>query len=171
MDPSGSRATAHVRIRTAKLTDAETLERIEAVSFDSDRLSRRSLNHHLASETADVLIAELDGVAVGYAMMFYRRTTTIGRLYSIATLPQARGRGVGDALMAACERAARKRGCTILRLEVRQDNAGAIRLYEKLGYVAFGRYESYYEDGADALRFDKPLRTPNRVMTPKVRAA
>jgi ribosomal protein S18 acetylase RimI-like enzyme len=68
--------------------------------------------------------------------------------------------------MAACERAARKRGCETLRLEVRADNAGAIGLYEKLGYERFGRYENYYEDGAPALRFDKPL-----VRAARVRAA
>lgn len=153
MDPSGSR----VIIRRAKLNDAATLERIEAVSFDSDRLSRRSLNHHLQSETADVLLAETAGAAVGYAMMFYRRGTSVGRLYSIATLAEARGKGVARALMAACERAARKRGCAVLRLEVRPDNAAAIRLYGALGYVVFGRHENYYEDGTPALRFDKPL--------------
>lgn len=162
MDPSGSRAV----IRGAKLTDAADLERIEAVSFAGDRLSRRSLNHHLQSPTADVFVAELAKAIVGYAMMFYRRTSSVGRLYSIATLPAARGKGVAAGLMAACERAARKRGCETLRLEVREDNAGAIGLYEKLGYERFGRYEDYYEDGAPALRFDKPL-----VRAARIRAA
>lgn len=157
MDPSGSRAT----IRGAKLSDAEALERIEAVSFTGDRLSRRSLNHHLTSKTADVFVAEVARVIMGYAMMFYRSTSSVGRLYSIATLPEARGKGVAAGLMAACERAARKRGCGTLRLEVREDNTGAIRLYEKLGYDRFGRYENYYEDGAPALRFEKSL-SPSR---------
>lgn len=166
MDPSGSR----VAVRAAKLTDAGDLERIEAVSFDGDRLSRRSLNHHLQSPTSDVFVAELAKKIMGYAMMFYRRTTTVGRLYSIATLPEARGRGVAEALMLACERAARRRGCATLRLEVREDNASAIRLYDKLGYVTFGRHENYYEDGAPALRFDKAL-TSRRTSSQRLRAA
>lgn len=166
MDPSGSRADAPVRIRSAKPDDAETLERIELATFDGDRLSRRSLRHHLVSPTADVMIAEIGREPAGYAMMFYRRGTRIGRLYSISTLPQARGRGVARALMAACERAARRRDCSVLRLEVREDNAAAIRLYESLGYVAFGRYETYYDDGASALRFDKPLRGPLAARSP-----
>lgn len=153
MDPSGSR----VAIRGATSDDAGDLERIEAVSFDGDRLSRRSLKHHLVSETCDVLVAQLGRTIVGYAMVFYRSTTSIARLYSIATTPEARGHGVGDRLMDGVERAARKRQCTAMRLEVRTDNAGAIRLYERRGYVRFGRHENYYEDGAPALRFEKPL--------------
>jgi ribosomal protein S18 acetylase RimI-like enzyme len=153
MDPSGSR----VAIRAAKIDDAAALERIEAVSFDGDRLSRRSLKHHLQSPTCDALVAMLAGRIVGYAMLFYRSTSTLARLYSIATIPEARGKGVANALMTACEKAARKRGCTALRLEVRIDNPGAIGLYRKLGYIGFGRYENYYEDGEAALRFEKPL--------------
>jgi ribosomal protein S18 acetylase RimI-like enzyme len=153
MDPSGSR----VAIRAAKIDDAAALERIEAVSFDGDRLSRRSLNHHLQSPTCDAFVAVLAGRIVGYAMLFYRSTSTLARLYSIATVPEARGKGAANALMAACEKAARKRSCTALRLEVRADNPGAIGLYRKLGYAEFGRYENYYEDGEAALRFEKPL--------------
>jgi ribosomal-protein-alanine N-acetyltransferase len=153
MDPSGSR----VAVRVAKPDDIDALERIEAASFDGDRLSRRSLGHHLQSQTCDVFVATLGGAVSAYAMMFYRRTSSIGRLYSIASLPEARGHGLAARLVAACEKAAAARGCSALRLEVREDNAAAIRLYQKLGYSAFGRYEGYYEDGAPALRFEKPL--------------
>ena len=59
--------------------------------------------------------------------------------------------------MDACERAALKRGCDRLRLEVREKNRPAIALYETLGYVRIGRYEDYYQDGASALRFEKQL--------------
>ena len=153
MDPSGSRVT----VRGAKSDDVADLEHIEAVSFDGDRLSRRSLNHHLQSRTCDAFVAQLAGRTIGYAMLFYRSTSSLARLYSIATVPEARGKGVANALMAASEKAARKRGSTTLRLEVRVDNPGAIGLYRKLGYVEFGRYENYYEDGKAALRFEKPL--------------
>ncbi len=153
MDPSGSR----VVIRRANGQDVDALERIEADSFDGDRLSRRSLRHHLQSATCDAFVATLGREIVGYAMMFYRSSTRIGRLYSIATLPAARGKGAARKLMAACEAAARRRGCTSLRLEVRTDNAAAIGLYRDLGYTVFGTYEAYYEDGQGALRLEKPL--------------
>jgi [ribosomal protein S18]-alanine N-acetyltransferase len=156
MDPSGSR----VSVRGARLQDVPDLERIEAVAFATDRLSRRSLNRHVQSATADVLVATADRKTVGYAVLFYRRSTPLARLYSIATDPAARGRGVARALLKAGERSARLRGCIGVRLEVRVDNAAAIRLYEQEGYRPFGRRESYYEDGAPALRFQKPLAQP-----------
>jgi ribosomal protein S18 acetylase RimI-like enzyme len=95
-------------------------------------------------------------------MVFYRSSSNLARLYSIATLPEARGKGVAAALMDGVERAARKRGCTRLRLEVRTDNAGAIALYCKRGYGEFGRYENYYADGKPALRFEKQLSLAKR---------
>ncbi|MEJ0097539.1 MAG: hypothetical protein WDM84_05845 [Bauldia sp.] len=40
---------------------------------------------------------------------------------------------------------------------MREDNLPAIRLYERLGYRRIGRHARYYADGADALRYEKPL--------------
>ena len=38
----------------------------------------------------------------------------------------------------------------------------AIGRYEKSGYRMFGRLHRYYDDGGDALRFDKPLVSRRR---------
>jgi len=162
MPPSGVPSGSRVAIRGARPDEAETLEHIEAQCFETDRMSRRALTHHLRSETADVLIAELHGRVAGYAMMFYRANATVARLYSIATLPEARGNGVADALMEAAERAARRRGYAALRLEVRSDNPAATKLYAKRGYAEFGAYQDYYADGMSARRFEKPLTPRSR---------
>ncbi len=146
-----------VTIRAAKPADLATLQAIETACFTQDRLSPRAMARHLASPTADVLLATLGAEPAGYALLLYRSTSTLARLYSIATLPVARGKGVGRRLMDALERAAKKRGCDRLRLEVREKNRPAIALYESLGYRRIGRYENYYQDGAPALRFEKPL--------------
>ena len=37
------------------------------------------------------------------------------------------------------------------------DNPAAQRLYERKGYRRFGLKSGYYEDGADALRYEKAL--------------
>jgi ribosomal protein S18 acetylase RimI-like enzyme len=44
-----------------------------------------------------------------------------------------------------------------MRLEVREHNRRAVARYKKTGYRLFGRHGTYYDDRADALRFDKPL--------------
>ncbi|HEV2625300.1 MAG TPA: GNAT family N-acetyltransferase, partial [Xanthobacteraceae bacterium] len=59
--------------------------------------------------------------------------------------------------LAAAEQAARRRGRLVMRLEVRERNRRAIARYKKTGYRLFGRHRAYYDDRADALRFDKPL--------------
>jgi len=45
----------------------------------------------------------------------------------------------------------------VMRLEVHHTNHAAIARYRKSGYREFGRHRRYYEDGGDALRFEKRL--------------
>lgn len=151
-------ATAAVRVRRAELSDLDDLVALEESSFATDRLSRAQYRRHLDSETAQVLVASANHRRfLGTAVVFFRKGTQVARLYSIATHAQARGKGVGSALLQAAEDLARRRHCTALRLEVRTDNETAIRLYERLGYVRIGRYGHYYGDGADAWRYEKKV--------------
>jgi len=52
----------------------------------------------------------------------------------IACYPQYRGKGVGSALMAIVDQLAQEAGCQIISLEVFEQNEGALRLYQRLGY-------------------------------------
>lgn len=151
-------ATAAVRVRRAELSDLDDLVALEESSFDSDWLSRAQYRRHLDSETAQVLVASANHRKfLGTAVVFYRKSSSVARLYSLATKTEARGKGVGSALIDAAEQAARQHRCRALRLEVREDNAIAIGLYERLGYRKIGRYPTYYRDGADAMRYEKTL--------------
>ena len=151
-------ATAAVRVRRAELSDLDDLVALEESSFATDRLSRAQYRRHLDSESAQVLVASANHRRfLGTAVVFFRKGTHIARLYSIATRLEARGKGVGSALLEASEQLAAKRGCTALRLEVRTDNEEATRLYERLGYRRIGHYDRYYGDGADAWRYEKVL--------------
>lgn len=151
--------TAAFRLRRAAPGDLDALVDLENASFQADRLSRRQYAHHLRSASAVVIVATAGHNLLGSAVAFFRRGAQTGRLYSIAVGEAARGRGVGEALLAAVERSARRRGCQRIRLEVRPDNAAAIRLYQRHGYRRFGSLRAYYEDGTDAWRYEKPLRT------------
>lgn len=142
-------------IRAARAGDLDAIVAIETRVFDGDQLSRRSIRRLLGVATAATVVADEDGLS-GYAMIGFRRGSRLGRVFSLAVLPDRGRRGLGAALLAACEADAWRRGCTGVRLEVRADNAPAIRLYERTGYVCFGRLEGYYEDGGTALRFQKP---------------
>ena len=95
-------------------------------------------------------------------MALYRQRSKVARLYSIAVAPHSAGRGVGPLLLQAVEAAASARGCTSIRLEVHETNTAAIARYRKSAYREFGRHRRYYEDGGDALRFEKPLPGPSK---------
>jgi [ribosomal protein S18]-alanine N-acetyltransferase len=155
------RPSASVRIRRARADDLVRLVEIENAVFATDRMSARQWRRHVANPAADVLVAEREGAIVGAAVVFFHANHRIARLYSIAVAPEARGAGVGEELLAAAERNARKREREKFRLEVRTDNAAARRLYERRGYRVFGTKPGYYEDGADAARYEKAL-SPSR---------
>lgn len=141
------------RLRDATPADLPALLALEA-RFPGDRVSARQFLHHMRSHSARLRVAD---DASGYALVFLRRGSTLARLYSIAVDPAARGRGLGHALLADAERAARGAGADRLRLEVRVDNPAAIALYLSRGYEEFGRHVDYYDDGTDALRFERRL--------------
>jgi ribosomal protein S18 acetylase RimI-like enzyme len=79
------------------------------------------------------------------------------RIYSLAVDVRFARRGVGRALLQACEAYARYHRREALTLEVRYDNAAAIALYESCGFRQFGEHAHYYADGATALRYEKLL--------------
>ena len=149
--------TAAFRIRRATPMDLPALLALERSAFTTDHLSPRQYRQHLVSPTAIVLVAADESGLLGTALVFFRRESNLARLYSIAVAHGARGRGVGEALLAAVEHAAFCRGARRMRLEVRQDNAAAIRLYERYGYARFAERPGYYEDGGHAWRYEKRL--------------
>lgn len=150
------------RICNGKPADLAELCEIESRSFAADRLSRRSFRRHMASATSHLRVAAAAGAIAGYHLVFVRSGTAVARLYSIAVAAPARGQGFGEKLLADAERQAKRSGAAVLRLEVRPDNAGAIRLYEQRGYRPIGTYRRYYADGSDALRYEKTLRGMGR---------
>lgn len=143
-------------IRPAQTSDIDALAALETIAFRTDRLSRASFRRLLSSPTASLLVADAHGSVAGYCAVLYRAGSLRARLYSLAASP-ATGGGLGRALLAACEDAARARGCRAVRLEVRQDNPRAIELYERNGYRPIGTWLGYYADGMNALRYEKTL--------------
>jgi GNAT superfamily N-acetyltransferase len=61
-------------------------------------------------------------------------------LFSMATLPDARGRGAAGTVLAALARWAGDHGADHLYLQVEQANTGARRLYERAGFTELCRY-------------------------------
>jgi len=95
---------------------------------------------------------------VGIAICFLGFSTFEARpllnLHDLAVIPDARGRGIGRALLHAVEARARREDCCKLTLEVQDDNDRARHLYRSFGFVDFAIY------GSSPTRFlSKPLRS------------
>ena len=95
-----------------------------------------SINQH--SQNTMVLIAEdEEGERLGFATVSHsthftgQRQAYIGEL---ATSERAESRGVGSALVAACERWAREQGYPIITLTTGAGNTRALKFYEHLGF-------------------------------------
>ncbi|HVE48949.1 MAG TPA: GNAT family N-acetyltransferase [Casimicrobiaceae bacterium] len=86
---------------------------------------------------AEVLIAEVDGISVGFALFFHTFSTFLARrglwLEDLFVVPEARGRGVGTALLTRLARIAVERQCGRFEWAVLDWNTPAIRFYERLG--------------------------------------
>ncbi|OGT55378.1 MAG: hypothetical protein A3F14_01710 [Gammaproteobacteria bacterium RIFCSPHIGHO2_12_FULL_43_28] len=146
-----------ISIYPSTISDAFALAQLERRCFPGDRLSLGQYRYFIRRPSAQVLTMMQSDKVIGGAVLLFRRHSAIARLYSIAIDPAFQGHGLGVELLAEVEAYAKGRRATLVRLEVRQDNQVAIQFYKKHGYLAFGEYEHYYEDGAPALRMQKIL--------------
>jgi ribosomal protein S18 acetylase RimI-like enzyme len=78
------------------------------------------------------LVAEVDDQIVGVVLGGFdgRR----GMVYHLAVAPEARGRGLGAALMAELESRLKAKGCWKYYLLVTQDNLDVLDFYRRLGW-------------------------------------
>ena len=86
---------------------------------------------------AEVVLAEDAGVPVGFALFFHTFSTFLGQpgiyLEDLFVIPDARGQGVGKALLAELARLAVARGCGRVEWAVLDWNTPAIGFYDSLG--------------------------------------
>lgn len=100
---------------------------------------------------AEVLIAEMDGAAAGFALYFHNFSTFVGRtglyLEDLFVRPEFRSHGVGKALLVELARTAVERRCGRLEWAVLDWNEPAIGFYRSLGAVAQDDWTVYRLEG------------------------
>ncbi len=143
---------AGVGIETASLRDLGALRRLEQVSFPKDAWPLLDLIGVLTFGGVIRLKAVCNQQMVGFIAGDVRRMEGVAWIATIAVLPEYRSRGVGAALLQACEA---QIPVTKIRLCVRPSNEVAIRLYERFGYSRVGEWTKYYQDGESALVMEK----------------
>ncbi|HSP74998.1 MAG TPA: GNAT family N-acetyltransferase [Cryobacterium sp.] len=154
-----------IEIRTATATDAAALAELAAATFAlacpphtsaesiaaflGAVLAEGNFDAYLADPDRLILVAEEDGGMLGYTMLVFaepadddaraaatiRPTAELSKCYLRA---ETHGRGVATELMTATLDAARARGAAGSWLGVNQENARAIRFYQKNGFTTVG---------------------------------
>jgi ribosomal-protein-alanine N-acetyltransferase len=114
---------------------------LEQVCFDQP-WSAALLERELYNDLVSFVVAQgEDGAVLGYGEI--QAVLDEGCLEKIAVAPEYRRQGVAQAILSAFLRFGRER-LAFLTLEVRESNAPAIALYEKLGFQVVGRRKNYY---------------------------
>ena len=134
-----------IRIQPAAEADVPLILRLIGALADYERLTHQvvateaALRETLFGDTpaAEVVIAYVDDVPVGFALWFYNYSTFLARpglyLEDLFVLPEWRGHGVGRELLTDLARVAVERGCGRMEWSVLDWNESAIGFYRKLG--------------------------------------
>lgn len=160
-----------ILIEKARPADAaEMLEYLKTIGGETDNLSfgaeglpitaadEEAYLRSLEDSTHSVIfVARKDGKIVGDASFSSsprERLKHRGAL-GICVLREAWGNGIATMLMKEIIRFARETAhAEIIQLEVRSDNARAIRLYEKFGFVKIGQFHGLLKINGELIDFD-----------------
>lgn len=140
--------------RLAKARDISDIYKVETACF-SRPWSYVSLYADLTTnESARYIVAEADGNIIGYCSV--HTVMDEGHIMNVAVLPSCRRSGIGESLLQTMFALTGHKSYT---LEVRMSNFGAVRLYQRLGFVILGRRPKYYGE-EDALIMWKGQSAP-----------
>lgn len=140
--------------------DLDAVQAIEVRSFSNPwhkttflgEIQNRSIAYPLVAVSPEKKV-------IGYVMFWL--IDGEAQINNIAVHPGFRGRGVGEGLMRFALDKIRALGGSFVTLEVRQSNASARRLYEKLGFVVIGLRKGYYQNPPeDAVLMGRELIGP-----------
>jgi ribosomal protein S18 acetylase RimI-like enzyme len=118
---------------------SSSVSAVREARFDDVLLSFDRLLDFVFGRRHELLVADEDGVPVGFLLMLYDlpdevTLTEQAFVAYTAVEPVARGRGIGRALLDAAESAARAAGLRYVSLMVTEDNVAARALYDGAGF-------------------------------------
>ncbi len=101
------------------------------------------IENTIANEESDILVYENDGTVVGFILLQAKVRPDFSfmipgkycYIMDIIVTKNHRSKGFGTALMNAAKDWAKERDCNFINLDVLVNNPGAIKLYEKLGFI------------------------------------
>ena len=146
-----------LRIGTLSIARIDEVLEIEKLSF-TDPWSREMFRSELeVGGGTYARMAERDGRLLGYSVAVL--VADEAHLGNLAVHPDARGAGVGQALLDDLLQVAEKRRATRLTLEVRESNERARKFYYRNGFIDVAIRKNYYRNPVeDAIVMLRSLR-------------
>lgn len=132
-----------LEIRSARMTDWPQLRKAVRTIFDhldDDQASFLLRRHHAAT-----VVARRGREIVGYYQFYPHADSGVVWLNHFGVMPDNRGHGEADALLAFFLRHAKTRGFDSIALDAFEGNARAHRFYERNGFTR--RSKQTHEDG------------------------
>ena len=141
-----------MEIIPASILDLNALRKLERICFEKDSWPLFDLIAVLTFPDVVRLKAVEDDQMVGFVAGDPRPSQGFSWMATIAVLPEYRQRGIGRALLLACEA---QLPTPRIKLSARASNHAAINLYEQEGYHTTDIWRAYYNDGENAIVMEK----------------
>jgi ribosomal-protein-alanine acetyltransferase len=134
-----------IKIEDASLKYLDKMVEIEKQCFTSEAFSRQQISYLLTDYNTISLVAKSNNELAGFIILQLeeQNDTDFGHIITLNVSADFRRMGVAQKMLQECEVLLKSRGISECRLEVRQDNHAAIKLYKQLGYLEIGVLERY----------------------------
>ena len=101
------------------------------------------LKNTISNDDSDILVYENDGIVIGFILLQAKERPDFdfmipGKycyIMDVIVTESSRGKGFGTMLMNSAKNWAKEQNCNLINLDVLVNNHGAIKLYEKLGFI------------------------------------
>jgi ribosomal-protein-alanine N-acetyltransferase len=146
-----------ITIEDASVRFLNKLYDIQKQCFEREAFTKQQIAYLLTDYNAIGLAARVNGEIAGFAIgrIDIVRNTPFRHILTVDIAPSYRRKGIAQKLLREIEDIFKEKGVKECCLEVREDNAAALNLYQKLGCNKVGKLEKYY-GGAHGVCLKKP---------------
>ncbi len=135
-----------VKIEDASLKHLDRLFEIEEQCFTKEAFTKQQISCLLTDYNTISLVAKVNNEIAGFIILQLESEDDVvfGHIVTLNVATKYRRKGIAQTMLHETENILKSRGITESRLEVKQDNSAAIKLYQRLGYREIGKLDHYY---------------------------
>jgi ribosomal-protein-alanine acetyltransferase len=133
-------------IEHATTRQLDRLYEIEKECFQKEAFTKRQIAYLLSAYNSVSLVAKVNSEIIGFiiSVVILERNALVGHILTLEVLPQHRRKGIAQQLLQEIDKILKEKGVKACRLEVRENNLAALKLYQKLGYLKVAKLKDYY---------------------------